>query len=136
EDSEDTTSDNSRGNKEEVEFGETATVEKFNGAKFEITIDNFEISNGNVVVDYTVKNVEENAISNYHDEGLHEGTEDDQGKEMQFTYNDIAEQPLEPGDEVQLGHTYNSDDLDVSKEYILRAATNDAGGGVTKFKTK
>ncbi|MEI3609910.1 hypothetical protein [Pseudogracilibacillus sp. SO10305] len=136
EDSEDTTSDNSTENKEVVEFGETGTVEKFNGAKFEITIDNFEISNGNVVVDYTVKNVGENAISPYHDAGLHLGTEDDNGKAMPFTDNDIAEQPLEPGDEVQLGHTYSSDDLDVSKEYILRATTNDAGGGVTKFKTK
>ena len=136
ESSEDSTSDNSTANKEAVEFGETGTVEKFNGAKFEITIDNFEISNGNVVVDYTVKNVGENAISPYHDAGLHLGTEDDNGKAMPFTDNDIAEQPLEPGDEVQLGHTYSSDDLDVSKEYILRAATNDAGGGVTKFKTK
>ncbi|HIZ70326.1 MAG TPA: hypothetical protein H9808_00890, partial [Candidatus Atopostipes pullistercoris] len=63
EDSEDTTSDNSTENKEVVEFGETGTVEKFNGAKFEITIDNFEISNGNeLVVNYTIKNVGETSL--------------------------------------------------------------------------
>ena len=129
--------DNSTGNKEAVEFGETATVEKFNGAKFEITIDNFEISNGNeLVVNYTVKNVSESAILPYHDAGLYLGTEEDRGKAIPFTDNDIAEKPLEPGDEVKLGHTYSSDDLDENKEYILRAATNDVGGGETKFNTK
>ena len=124
-------------NEEAVEFGETATVEKFNGAKFEITIDNFEISNGNeLVINYTVKNIGESAIIPYHDAGLYLGTEDDNGKAIPFTDNDIAEKPLEPGDEVKLGHTYSSDDLDENKEYVLRAATNDVGGGETKFNTK
>ncbi len=130
--------DNSTGNKEAVEFGETATVEKFNGAKFEITIDNFEISNGNeLVVNYTVKNIGESAIIPYHDAGLYLGTEDDNGKAIPFTDNDIAEKPLESGDEVKLGHTYSSDDLDKNKEYVLRHKDYGVvGGGVTKFKTK
>src|SRR5699024_12778445 len=66
EDSEDTTSDNSTENKEVVEFGETGTVEKLNGAKFEITIDNFEISSGSegktITLNYTVKNTGENSF--------------------------------------------------------------------------
>ena len=138
ESSEDSTSDDKAEKKETIEFGETATVEKFNGAKFEITIDNFEISNGNeLVVNYTVKNVSESAILPYHDAGLYLGTEEDRGKAIPFTDNDIAEKPLEPGDEVKLGHTYSSDDLDKNKEYILRH--KDYGvvaGGETKFKTK
>ena len=136
EDSEDTTSDNSTGNKEAVEFGETATVEKFNGAKFEVTIDNFEISNGNVVVDYTVKNVGENAIRPYHDAGLHLGTEDDNGKAMPLTDPEKAKEPLEPGEEYELEHTYSSDDLDENKEYVLRVAVDDIAGAETKLKTK
>ena len=137
ESSEDSTSDNSTGNKEAVEFGETATVEKFNGAKFEVTIDNFEISNGNeLVVDYTIKNVGETKMIPGSDALLYLGTEEDKGKTMLLTDYEEAEEPLDPGEEMKLQHTYTSDDLDENKAYILRAATNDAGGGETKFKTK
>ena len=97
EDSEDTTSDKSTENKEAVEFGETATVEKFNGAKFEITIDNFEISNGNeLVVNYTIKNVGETSLIPLSDAALFLGTEEDQGKTMPLTDPEKAKEPLEP----------------------------------------
>ncbi|CAD2073997.1 hypothetical protein GCM10007358_12190 [Phocicoccus schoeneichii] len=55
---------------------------------------------------------------------------------MPLTDPEKAKEPLEPGEEYELEHTYSLDDLDENKEYILRAATNDAGGGETKFKTK
>lgn len=130
--------DNSTGNKEAVEFGETATVEKFNGAKFEVTIDNFEISNGNeLVVDYTIKNVGETKMIPGSDALLYLGTEEDKGKTMLLTDYEEAEEPLDPGEEMKLQHTYTSDDLDKNKEYILRH--KDYGvvaGGETKFKTK
>ncbi|CAD2074007.1 hypothetical protein GCM10007358_12170 [Phocicoccus schoeneichii] len=137
ENSEDSTSDNSTENKEAIEFGETATVEKFNGAKFEVTIDNFEISNGNeLVVDYTIKNVGETKMIPGSDALLYLGTEEDKGKTMLLTDYEEAEEPLDPGEEMKLQHTYASDDLDENKAYILRAATNDLGDGETKFKTK
>ena len=137
ESSEDTTSDNSTGNKEVVEFGETGTVEKFNGAKFEITIDNFEISNGNeLVVNYTIKNVGETSLIPLSDAALFLGTEEDKGKTMPLTDPEKAKEPLEPGEEYELEHTYSSDDLDENKEYVLRVAVDDIAGAETKLKTK
>lgn len=137
EDSEDTTSDNSTENKEVVEFGETGTVEKFNGAKFEITIDNFEISNGNeLVVNYTIKNVGETSLIPLSDAALFLGSEEDKGKTMPLTDPEKAKEPLDPGEEYELEHTYSSDDLDENKEYVLRVAVDDIAGAETKLKTK
>lgn len=141
EDSEDTTSDNSTENKEVVEFGETGTVEKFNGAKFEITIDNFEITSGSegktITLNYTVKNTGENSFVPVNDAILDLGTEEDKGEAMPLTDFEKAEEPLEPGEEIKLENIYTSDDIDENQEYVLRH--KDYGvvaGGETKFKTK
>ena len=124
-------------NEEAVEFGETATVEKFNGAKFEITIDNFEISNGNeLVVNYTIKNVGETSLIPIDDAALNLGTEEDKGKSMPLSDPDKALEPLEPGKELELEYSYSSDDIDENKEYILRVAVDDLDGAETKLKTK
>ncbi|MEI3609909.1 hypothetical protein [Pseudogracilibacillus sp. SO10305] len=141
ESSEDSTSDNSTANKEAVEFGETATVEKFNGAKFEITIDNFEITSGSegktITLNYTVKNTGENSFVPVNDAILDLGTEEDKGEAMPLTDFEKAEEPLEPGEEIKLENIYTSDDIDENQEYVLRH--KDYGvvaGGETKFKTK
>ena len=124
-------------NEEAVEFGETATVEKFNGAKFEITIDNFEISNGNeLVVNYTIKNVGETSLIPIDDAALNLGTEEDKGKSMSLSDPDKALEPLEPGKELELEYAHSSDDIDENKEYILRVAVDDLDGAETKLKTK
>src|SRR5699024_5702110 len=124
ESSEDSTSDNSTENKEVVEFGETGTVERFNGAKFEITIDNFEITSGSegktITINYTVI-----------------GTEEDKGEAKTLKEFKKAEEPLKTGEEIKLENIYTSDDIDENQEYVLRH--KDYGvvaGGETKFKTK
>src|SRR5699024_11345549 len=124
ESSEDSTSDNSTANKEAVEFIKTATVEKFNGEKFKITIDHFEITSGTegktITLNYTVKNTGENSFVPVNDAILDLGTEEVKGEAMPLTDFEKAEEPLEPGEEIKLENIYTSDDIDENQEYVLR----------------
>ena len=88
------------------------------------------------MVNYTIKNVGETSLIPLSDAALFLGTEEDKGKTMPLTDPEKAKEPLEPGEEYELEHTYSSDDLDENKEYVLRVAVDDIAGAETKLKTK